>query len=96
MPCILQEEDAAAAVQFVNSKFGGMDTLVNGAAGNFLANAAELAPKVDHFVFFPATPPPLSLLPPPFWSGLLDLLAHFCSLTPILPSCTTSSFIPFQ
>eukprot|EP00961_Rhodomonas_salina_P115808 1558561-Rhodomonas_salina.1 len=34
------------AVAFVVKKFGGLDTLVNGAAGNFLANAAELAPKV--------------------------------------------------
>lgn len=33
------------AVKFAVERFGKLDTLVNGAAGNFLANASELRPK---------------------------------------------------
>jgi peroxisomal 2,4-dienoyl-CoA reductase len=43
---VRNDSDASNAVKFVRERFGGLDTLVNGAAGNFLANAAELAPKV--------------------------------------------------
>lgn len=39
-------ESAEAAVAFTVKTYGRMDTLVNGAAGNFLANAHELKLKV--------------------------------------------------
>ena len=39
-------ESAEAAVGFTVKTYGRMDVLVNGAAGNFLANAHELKLKV--------------------------------------------------
>lgn len=39
-------ESAEAAVAFTVKTYGRMDALVNGAAGNFLANAHELKLKV--------------------------------------------------
>lgn len=39
-------ESAEASVAFTVKTYGRMDTLVNGAAGNFLANAHELKLKV--------------------------------------------------
>lgn len=41
------QESAEAAVAFTVKTYGRMDTLINGAAGNFLANAHELKLKVD-------------------------------------------------
>lgn len=45
--CIYRSrESAEAAVAFTVKTYGRMDALVNGAAGNFLANAHELKLKV--------------------------------------------------
>lgn len=44
--CDVRDPDACVAVaQFALSKFGKVDILVNGAAGNFLAEAKSLTPK---------------------------------------------------
>jgi peroxisomal 2,4-dienoyl-CoA reductase len=37
--------DCQAAIKYCRAKFGTLDILVNGAAGNFLAKAADLTPK---------------------------------------------------
>lgn len=42
---VREPEQLATAVEATRSAFGGLDTLVNGAAGNFLAPAATLSPK---------------------------------------------------
>lgn len=43
-------ESAEGAVAFTVKTYGRMDALVNGAAGNFLANAHELKLKVGRLV----------------------------------------------
>lgn len=44
--CDVRDPDACAAVvRFAMEKFGRLDILVNGAAGNFLSAAADLRPK---------------------------------------------------
>ncbi|CAM9657145.1 unnamed protein product [Discosporangium mesarthrocarpum] len=45
IPVVVSRESAEAAVAFVTQKYGGLNILVNGAAGNFLANANELKLK---------------------------------------------------
>jgi peroxisomal 2,4-dienoyl-CoA reductase len=42
---VRQPDQVAAAVARTVERFGGLDTLVNGAAGNFLAPAAALSPN---------------------------------------------------
>jgi peroxisomal 2,4-dienoyl-CoA reductase len=42
---VRKPDDVAAAVDATVSRFGKLDTLVNGAAGNFLAPAAALSPN---------------------------------------------------
>eukprot|EP00977_Amphora_coffeiformis_P001998 scaffold376_cov156-Amphora_coffeaeformis.AAC.7 len=42
---VRKPESCQAAVQYCREHFGALDILVNGAAGNFLAKAADLKPK---------------------------------------------------
>ena len=42
---VRKPSDCQAAVELCRSKFGRLDVLVNGAAGNFLASARNLSPK---------------------------------------------------
>lgn len=42
---VRQPEQCFEAIDFVRNKFGRLDVLVNGAAGNFLAQAKDLSPK---------------------------------------------------